>query len=168
MNKQITKKPALHLIAQNKKAFYDYHIEQHFEAGLVLKGWEVKSIRAGRVQLRDSYIVFKGGEAWLIGAHFSPTSNVAEYIKADPKRSRKLLLNRSEIEKFFGAVQKRGLTMVPLDLHWHKNNIKAEIALAKGKKMQDKRETIKRREWERKKHQVLQSHGNRKRASFHS
>ena len=159
MNKQIIKKPAPRLITQNKKAFYDYHIEQRFEAGLVLEGWEVKSIRVGRAQLRDSYVVFKGGEAWLIGAHFSPLSNVAEYIKADPKRSRKLLLNKSEIETFFGAVQKKGLTMVPLNLHWHKDNVKAEIAFAKGKKMQDKRETIKRREWERKKHQVLKSHG---------
>ena len=157
MNKQI-KKPVSHPIAKNRKAFYDYHIEQHVEAGLVLKGWEVKSIRVGRVQLRDSYAVFKGGEAWLIGAHFSPLPNVAEYIKADPKRPRKLLLNKSEIEKFFGAVQKRGLTMIPLDLHWHKNNVKVEIAFAKGKKMQDKRETIKRREWERKKRQVLKSH----------
>ena len=157
MNKQTTKQPVSHLIAQNKKAFYDYHIEQRFEAGLVLKGWEVKSIRAGRVQLRDSHIVFKDGEAWLVGAHLSPLPNVPEYIKADPKRSRKLLLTKSEIEKFFGAVQKKGLTMIPIDLHWHKNNVKAKVALAKGKKMQDKRETIKRREWERRKHRVLES-----------
>ena len=159
MSKQITKKPAPRLIAQHKKALHDYHIEQRFEAGLVLEGWEVKSIRAGRVQLRDSYVVFKGGEAWLIGAHFSPLPNVAAYIKADPKRSRKLLLNKGEIEKFFGAVQKEGLTVVPLDLHWHKKNVKAELALAKGKKIHDKRETIKHREWEREKHQVLKSHG---------
>lgn len=159
MNKQIAKNPTLHLIVQHKKAFYDYHIEQRFEAGLVLEGWEVKSIRVGRVQLRNSYIVFKGGEAWLTGAHFSPLPNVAEYIKADPQRSRKLLLNKSEIKKLFGAVQKKGFTMVPLNLHWHKDNIKVEIALAKGKKTQDKRETIKRREWERKKCQILKSHG---------
>ena len=158
MNKQVRKKPAPRLPVQNKKALHDYHIEQRFEAGLVLEGWEVKSIRAGRVQLRDSYVVFKGGEAWLIGTHFSPLPNVSEYIKADPQRSRKLLLNKGEIEKFFGAVQKKGLTVVPLDLHWRKNNVKAEIALAKGKKTQDKREAIKRRAWEREKSRVLKSH----------
>lgn len=158
MNKQIIKNPAPYLIAQNKKAFYDYHIEQRFEAGLVLEGWEVKSIRVGRVQLRNSYIVFKGGEAWLIGTHFSPLPNVAAYIKADPQRSRKLLLNKREIRKFFSTVQKKGFTIIPLDLHWHKDNVKVEIALAKGKKTWDKRETIKRREWERKKHQVLKSY----------
>lgn len=159
MNKQISKKPAQRTIALNKKALHDYYVEQRFEAGLVLEGWEVKSIRAGRVQLRDSYVVFKSGEAWLIGAHLSPLPNVAEYMKADPQRSRKLLLNKREIGKLFGAVQKQGLTVVPLDLHWHKNHVKVEIALAKGKKTHDKREIIKRREWEREKHRVLKSHG---------
>ncbi|QTS83978.1 SsrA-binding protein SmpB [Coxiella endosymbiont of Amblyomma nuttalli] len=158
MNKQIIKKPTPCLITKNKKAWYDYHIEQRFEAGLMLEGWEVKSVRAGQVQLRDSYVVFRGGEAWLIGAHFSPLPNIAEYIKIDPQRSRKLLLNKNEIEIFFGAVQKKGLTVVPLDLHWHKNNVKVGIALAKGKKTHDKRETIKRREWEREKHRMLRFH----------
>ncbi|WP_267256869.1 SsrA-binding protein SmpB [Coxiella endosymbiont of Ornithodoros maritimus] len=159
MNKQISKKPAQRTIALNKRALHDYYVEQRFEAGLVLEGWEVKSIRAGRVQLRDSYVVFKGCEAWLIGAHLSPLPNVAEDMKADPQRSRKLLLNKREIGKLFGAVQKQSLTVVPLDLHWHKNHVKAEIALAKGKKTHDKRETIKRREWEHEKHRVLKSHG---------
>ncbi|WP_100623196.1 SsrA-binding protein SmpB [Candidatus Coxiella mudrowiae] len=159
MNKQITKKSGPCIIALNKKALHDYHIEQRLEGGLVLEGWEVKSIRVGRVQLQDGYVIFKAGEAWLIGAHFSPLPNVADYMKPDPQRSRKLLLSKREISKLFGAVQKEGLTVVPLDLHWHKNHVKAEIALAKGKKMHDKRETIKRREWEREKHRVFKSHG---------
>ena len=154
MNKQITKKATSRIIALNKKVLHDYHVEKRLEAGLVLEGWEVKSIRAGRVQLRYSYVIFKAGEAWLTGAHFSPLSNV-DCMKPNPQRSRKLLLIKREISKLFGAVQKEGLTVVPLDLHWHKNHVKAEIALAKGKKVHDKRETIKRREWERKKHRIL-------------
>lgn len=155
MNKQIKKN--FYNIILNKKAFHDYHIKQRLEAGLVLEGWEVKSIRDGRVQLRDSYVVFKSGEAWLIGAHFSPLPNVPHYIKPDPKRSRKLLLHKYEITKLFGTVQEKGLTIVPLDLHWNKNRIKTEISLVKGKKNFDKRETIKRREWEREKYRVLKS-----------
>ncbi|MFW0094455.1 MAG: SsrA-binding protein SmpB [Coxiella endosymbiont of Haemaphysalis qinghaiensis] len=154
MNKQITKKAVSHIIALNKKAFYNYHVKQRLEAGLVLEGWEVKSIRDGGVQLRDSYVIFKAGEAWLIGAYFSPISN-SGYIKLNPQRSRKLLLIKREIGKLFGAVQKEGLTVVPLDLHWHKNYVKAEIALVKGKKIHDKRETIKRREWGREKHRIF-------------
>lgn len=153
MNKQTSATPRL--IAQNKKARHDYHLEQRFEAGLVLEGWEVKSIRAGRTQLRDSHIIFKNGEAWLIGMHISPLETVSTHIKPDPVRSRKLLLNAHELSKLVGAVQRQGYTLIPLDLHWHKNRIKAEIALAKGKKTHDKRETIKRREWEREKHRAL-------------
>ena len=155
MNKQIKKKLAISIIALNKKTIYDYHIEQQLEAGLVLEGWEVKSIRTGGVQIRDSYVIFKAGEAWLIGAYFSPLPNVADYIKLEPRRSRKLLLNRREISKLFGAVQKEGLTVVPLNLHWYKNRVKVEVALSKGKKMRDKREAIKRRDWEREKHRIL-------------
>lgn len=160
MTKQITKKSAPRIIALNKKVFHDYHIdEQRLKAGLVLEGWEVKSIRFGRVQLRDTYVIFKAGEAWLIGAYLSPLPNVANYIKPDPQRFRKLLLNKREISKLFGAIQKDGLTVVPLNLHWHKHHVKVEIALAKGKKIHDKRETIKRREWEREKHRVLKYYG---------
>ena len=158
MNKQVSKKPTLQIIALNKKVFHDYVIDQRFEVGLVLEGWEVKSIRMGRVQLQDSYVVFRSGEIWLIGTNISPLPNAVKYIKADPQRLRKLLLNKREIGKLFIAVQKQGLTAVPLDLHWHKNHVKAEIAIAKGKKNRDKRETIKRREWEREKQLVLKSH----------
>lgn len=150
-----SKKPLERLIANNKKATHDYHIEQHYEAGLMLEGWEVKSIRAGRVQLRDSYVIFKNGEAWLIGMHISPLETVSTHITADPQRTRKLLLNQQEITKLFNAIQREGYTAIPLDLHWHKNRVKVEIALGKGKKTHDKRETVKRREWEREKHRVL-------------
>lgn len=154
MNKQTTH-PSPRLIANNKKAYHDYHIEQKWEAGLVLAGWEIKSIRAGRVQLRDSYVVFKNGEAWLIGTYITPLPNIAAYIEADPQRSRKLLLSAQEIGKLFGAVQKQGYTVVPLELHWNKNRVKLGIALAKGKQEHDKRQTIKQREWDREKHRVL-------------
>ena len=154
MNKQITKKSVSCIIALNKKVLHNYYVKQRVEAGLVLEGWEVKSIRDGSVQLRDSYVIFRAGEAWLIGAYFPPISN-AGYIKPNPKRSRKLLLIKREISTLFGAVQKEGLTVVPVDLHWHKNYVKAEIALVKGKKIHDKRETIKCREWEREKHRIL-------------
>jgi SsrA-binding protein len=150
-----SKKTLERLIANNKKATHDYHIEQRYEAGLMLEGWEVKSIRAGRVQLRDSYVIFKNGEAWLIGMHISPLETVSTHITADPQRTRKLLLNQHEIAKLFNAIQREGYTAIPLDLHWHKNRVKVEIALGKGKKTHDKRETLKRREWEREKHRVL-------------
>src|SRR3990167_2974225 len=145
MNKQ-TATPPQRIIATNKKAFHDYHIEERLEAGLVLEGWEVKSLRDHRVQLRDSYVILKKGEAWLIGANITPLPTVSTHFTADPQRSRKLLLNQRELSKLFGATQREGFTVVPLDLHWHKNRVKAEIALAKGKKTFDKRETLKRRE----------------------
>lgn len=154
MNNQ-TKSKTERIIATNKKARHDYHIEQCFEAGLVLEGWEVKSLRAGRIQLRDSYVVLKKGEAWLIGAHFSPLPTASTHITPDPQRSRKLLLSQRELSKLFASVNREGYTVVPLDLHWHKNRAKAQIALAKGKKTHDKRQTIKRREWEREKARIL-------------
>ena len=157
MNKPISPKTE-RVIATNRKAWHDYAIEEHFEAGLALEGWEVKSLRAGRVQLRDSYVVFKNNEAWLIGAHISPLPTASTHINPDPQRSRKLLLNRRELDKLYGSVQREGYTVVPLDLHWHKSKAKAEIALVKGKKIHDKRETLKRREWEREKHRILKQH----------
>lgn len=157
MNKKNSAKagPPTRLIAQNKKARHDYSIEQTFEAGMVLEGWEVKSIRAGRVQLKESYITLHKGEAWLLGAHISPLPNVAEYINPDPTRSRKLLLNQKEISRLLSGKEREGYTIVPLDLHWTRNHVKAEIALAKGKKQYDKRETSKRRDWEREKQRLL-------------
>lgn len=146
------------LIASNKKAYHDYHVSQTIEAGLVLEGWEVKSIRAGRIQLKDSYVIFQRGEAWLIGAHFSPLPNVPNYLHPDPSRTRKLLLQQREIGKLLGATQKEGFTVIPLNLHWKQHRVKVDIALGKGKKIYDKRETIKRRDWEREKHRVLKNH----------
>lgn len=155
MNKQISKDKLPRIIATNKKAYHDYFIENHYEAGLVLEGWEVKSIRAGRVQLKESYIILKGGEAWLIGAHISPLPTASTHINPDPLRTRKLLLNRRELNKLMTAKDRQGYTIVALDLHWKKNRVKAEIAMAKGKKRYDKRETEKRRDWEREKQRVM-------------
>ncbi len=145
-------------IALNKKAQHDYYLEQRFEAGLALQGWEVKSMREGRAQLKESYVIFKKGEAFLIGAHLSPLSTTSTHIDADPVRTRKLLLNRRELNKLIGAVQKEGYTVVPVALYWSKNNVKLEIALAKGKKQHDKRETSKKRDWERTKSRIMKSH----------
>ncbi|QHG92506.1 SsrA-binding protein SmpB [Coxiella endosymbiont of Amblyomma sculptum] len=148
-------KSALHVIVLNKTILYRFYVEQQLEAGLVLEGWEVKSIRAGHIQLRDSYITLKNAEAWLIESHCSPLSNTTLRVKFDPKRPRKLLLKKYEIRRLFNTVQKKQFTIVPLDFHWYKNRIKTTIALVRGKKMYDKRETIKRREWERKRHNVF-------------
>lgn len=153
--KSAKNKPPAKIIASNKKAFHDYFIEQRFEAGLSLEGWEVKSLRAGRAQLKESYIVLKGGEVWLIGAHISPLSNVPAHLKPDPVRTRKLLLHSKEINKLMTAKDREGYTIVALDLHWTRNRAKVNIAMAKGKKQHDKRETTKRREWEREKHRIL-------------
>jgi SsrA-binding protein len=141
-------------LAENRKARHDYHIEDQFEAGLVLDGWEVKSLRAGRAQLKESYVIIKNGEAWLVGAHISPLATVSTHITPDPVRSRKLLLHQRELNKLIGAVQRKGYTIVPLNLHWKKGRAKLEIALAKGKKLYDKRETEKRRDWERQKQRL--------------
>ncbi|OGT26182.1 MAG: SsrA-binding protein [Gammaproteobacteria bacterium RIFCSPLOWO2_02_FULL_42_14] len=142
-------------IASNKKARHDYAIETQFEAGLVLEGWEIKSIRDGHVQLKESYVILKRGEAWLIGAHIMPLKTASTHIEPDPTRSRKLLLNRRELSKLFIAKDRQGYTIVPLDLHWSKNRAKIQIAIAKGKKQHDKRATIKEREWNREKQRVL-------------
>jgi SsrA-binding protein len=140
-----------HLITANKKALHDYHIEQRFEAGLVLEGWEVKSIRLGRIQLKDSYVVIKKGEAWLLGMHISPLPTISTHVSADPGRTRKLLLHSKELRTLIGAVQRKGYTLATLSLYWKKNRIKLQIGLGKGKKEFDKREAIKKRDWEREK-----------------
>lgn len=133
-------------IALNKKALHDYSIEQRYEAGLSLAGWEVKSLRAGKAQLVDSYVLLKDGEAWLLGCHITPLTTASTHVIADPVRTRKLLLNKRELGKLFGAVQQKGYACVALALYWKKHLIKCEIALAKGKKEYDKRATAKERD----------------------
>ena len=142
-------------IADNKKAFHDYFIEERFEAGLVLEGWEVKAIRAGRTQLKEAYVVLKGEEVYVIGMHVSPLPTASTHIKPDPTRSRKLLLHANEISKLIGLVERAGYTLVPLNLHYTRGRIKLEIGLAKGKKQFDKRETEKKRDSGREKTRLL-------------
>jgi SsrA-binding protein len=145
MSKEITYK----VIAQNKKAGHDYFLEERLEAGVALLGWEVKSLRAGKGQLTDSYVLLKNGEAWLIGAHIQPLSNVPEYLHPDPTRSRRLLLKEKELNKLFGAVERQGYTIVATHMYWNRHLVKVGIALAKGKKQFDKRETLKQRDFAR-------------------
>lgn len=136
-------------IAQNRRARHDYFIEQKYEAGLALQGWEVKSLRAGRAQLKEGYVRLEGGEAWLVGTHFSPLTSASTHIRPDPTRARKLLLHREELSKLFGAVERRGYTLVPLSLYWKNGRAKLEIGLARGKQLHDKRADLKARESER-------------------
>lgn len=155
MAKQSKKQADSNTIANNNKARHDYTIEETFEAGLVLEGWEVKSLRAGRAQLKESYVLLKDGAAWLIGAHFSPPDNTSTHIKPDPVRSRKLLLHEKELAILFRGKERDGYTIVPLNLHWKRHLAKATIGLAKGKKNTDKRETTKQRDWDRERHRML-------------
>jgi SsrA-binding protein len=134
------------VIAQNRKAWHDYSIEDKYEAGLVLHGWEVKCLRAGRAQLKEGYVVIDNGEAFLVGAHFSPLTSTSTHIKANPVRSRKLLLHRLELNKLIGATERKGYTLIPLRLYWKRGNAKLEVGLAKGKQAHDKRADIKKRE----------------------
>jgi SsrA-binding protein len=145
-------------IARNKKARHDYFIEQTFECGLVLEGWEVKSLRAGRAQITETYIHLKNGEAWVIGAHFSPLNSASTHVNPDPTRTRKLLLNRIELDRMVGAVERKGYTLVALSLYWRKGRAKLEIGLAKGKKQHDKRASDKDRDWQRQKARILKAH----------
>lgn len=144
-------------IADNRKAFHEYFIEERYEAGLALQGWEVKAIRAGRVQLKEAYVVVKKGEVWLLGCHISPLPTASTHIKPDPVRTRKLLLHTEEIKRLIGKVGRAGYTLVPLDLHYAKGRIKVEIGLAKGKKLHDKRAAEKEREWQRERARILRS-----------
>ena len=143
------------LIAENRKARFDYFIEERFEAGLALQGWEVKAMRAGRAQLKEAYVYLRGGEAFLIGAHLSPLPTTSTHVTADPVRTRKLLLHHSELQRLIGAVERRGYTLVPLELRWKNGRAKIEIGLAKGKKQHDKRATEKARDWQREKARIL-------------
>jgi len=144
-------------IASNKKATHDYFIEQRFEAGLVLEGWEVKSIRDGRVQLKDSYVVIKNGEAWLAGAHISPPLSASTHIDPVQTRLRKLLLNRRELINLKSLVERKGYTIVPLSMYWVKGRVKLEIGSAKGKQMHDKRASSKNKDWEREKQRIMKN-----------
>ena len=142
-------------IAQNRKAFHDYFIEERYEAGLALHGWEVKSIRAGRAQLADAYVLIKGEELWLIGGNITPLATVSTHYTPDPSRTRKLLLHAEEIRRLIGKVQQRGYALIPLDLHFSKGRIKIQIALAKGKLKHDKRASEREKEWQREKTRLL-------------
>ena len=144
-------------IVQNRKAFHDYFIEERFEAGIALEGWEVKAIRAGRTQLKEAYVVVSNGELFLIGSHVSPLPTASTHVQPDPTRTRKLLLNASEITKLIGMVERAGYTLVPIDLHFVRGRIKLEIGLAKGKKQHDKREAEKDRDWKREQQRLLRN-----------
>jgi SsrA-binding protein len=145
-------------IIDNKKAFFDYFIEERYEAGVVLEGWEVKAIRAGRAQLKEAYVIIRNAEIYLFGAHISPLPTASTHIKPDPVRTRKLLLQADEIKRLIGKVERAGYTLIPLDLHYSRGRIKCEIGLAKGKKQHDKRETEKKRDWEREKARLMRTH----------
>jgi SsrA-binding protein len=142
-------------IAENRKARYDYFIEETYEAGLSLQGWEVKSLRAGRVQLKEAYVFMKDAEAFLFGAHVSALPTASTHVIPDPIRTRKLLLNRSELNRLVGAVERRGYTLVPIEMYWKNGRAKLRIGLAKGKKEHDKRATEKDRDWQREKSRLM-------------
>ena len=145
-------------IADNKKAFHDYFVEEQFEAGLVLEGWEVKAIRAGRVQLKEGYVIVNNGELFLFGCHIGALATASTHISPEALRTRKLLLNKSEINKLVGKVERSGYTLVPLNMHYKAGRIKLQIGLAKGKKQYDKRETEKNRDWQREQQQIMKIH----------
>ena len=148
-------KPDSSTIVANKKARFDYFIENEYEAGLVLEGWEIKSLRAGRVNLSDSHVIVKHGEAFLLGAQIQPLSTASTHIHPDPIRTRKLLLHRRELNQLIGSVERQGYTLIPLKMYWSRNKIKLKVALAKGKKTYDKRTTIKDRDWERDRSRIM-------------
>ena len=155
MSNKKSKNPSGNVIAVNRRARHDYFIDNTFEAGLALLGWEVKSMRDGRAQLAEAYVNLRKGEAWLVGAHFAPLSSASTHIKTDPTRARKLLLHRHELDRLTGAVERKGYALVPLKLHWHKGRAKLDVGLAKGKKQHDKRAAAKDRDWQRQKERIL-------------
>lgn len=149
------KKTSPDTIALNRKATHEYFIEERIEAGLSLTGWEVKSLRAGRLQLNESYVFIKNSEAWLFGAHLTPLTSASTHVNPDPIRSRKLLLHRKEIDKLIGLTERAGYTIVPLKMYWRRGRVKCEIGIAKGKKQHDKRASLKERDWQRQKQRIL-------------
>ena len=144
-------------IIQNKKAFHDYFIEDKYEAGIVLEGWEVKAIRDGRASIKEAYVIVKQGEIFLLGCHITPMGNASSHINPENIRTRKLLLNTDEIVKLIGKVERSGFTLVPLDMHYKGSYIKCEIGLAKGKKQYDKRASEKEKDWNREKNRIMRS-----------
>lgn len=142
-------------IIANKKAFHDYFIEEKFEAGIALLGWEVKAIRAGRANIKESYVVIRSGEVFIFGMHITALSEASTHVRPDPIRTRKLLLHANQIDKLIGQVERAGYTLLPLDLHYTRGRIKVEIGLAKGKKLHDKRESEKDRDWAREKARLM-------------
>jgi len=145
-------------ITDNKKAFHDYFIEEQYEAGMVLEGWEVKAIRAGKIQIKEAYVIVRQGEIFLFGAHIGALPTASRHISPDSVRTRKLLLNADEISKLIGKVERAGYTLVPLDLHFNKGRIKCQIGLAKGKKQHDKRDAERERDWQRQQQQIMKQH----------
>ena len=156
-NKKTKKTNSSSTIAKNRRASHDYFLEDKFEAGLVLEGWEVKSLREGRAQLNESYVQMHQGEAWLHGCHISPMLSASTHVHPDAIRRRKLLLNKLELKRLIGAVDRKGYTIVPMSLYWKKGNAKLQIALAKGKHQQDKRATVKDRDWQREKARLFKN-----------
>lgn len=152
------KKTSSGTICLNKKAGFDYFLEQRFEAGMSLQGWEVKSLRAGKIQLRDSYVIIKNAEAWLFGALITPLGTVSTHYVPENNRTRKLLLHREELNKLIGAVERKGKALIPIAMYWKNNRVKLEIALASGKKEHDKRDAEKDRDWQREKSRVMKAH----------
>jgi len=142
-------------IIANKKAFHDYFIEEKFEAGVVLEGWEVKAIRAGKASIKEAYVIVRDGEVFLFGMHITPLLAASSHVRPDPLRTRKLLLHAKQISKLIGQVERAGYTLMPLDLHFQRGRIKVDIGLAKGKKQYDKREAEKERDWQREKARLL-------------
>ena len=145
-------------IAVNKRARFEYHIEDRLEAGIALEGWEVKALRAGRVQFSDSYVLLKDNEAWLFGCQISPLTTVSTHVTPDPTRTRKLLLHRREIDRLVGAVDRKGYTVIPTAMYWSRGKAKVEIGMARGKQQHDKRKSQKDRDWERQKARIMK-HG---------
>lgn len=153
------KKTASNQITKNKRAFFDYHIDESYEAGLELQGWEVKSLRAGKVNIADAHVFIKDGEAWMSNCNITPLATVSTHFTPEPMRYRKLLLKKKEIAEILGAISKDGMTCVPLDLHWSKKNfVKCTVGTAKGKKLYDKRAATKERDWNRDKARIMKAH----------
>ena len=144
-------------IISNKKAFHDYFVEEQFEAGIVLEGWEVKAIRAGRANIKESYVIVRDGEVFIFGMHITPLAQASTHVKPDPVRTRKLLLHATQINKLIGKVERAGYTLMPLDLHFQRGRVKVEIGLAKGKKQHDKRDAEKERDWNREKARLMRT-----------